>query len=270
MYLILSNGHSATRWIAEILTKENFSKCYHSYNLLNTNRTINNIISYHKFLKEINLNKKLIVGSIHLPLKQDIKSLTELMLLDVKIVYLLRNPIDKINSMMQFYLEKYISEGFFLNNKPVLKKNKEINFYIEDIFKECSDQINTNFKKYQSSKIFYYLGYAFASIKFKIIKKIFNLSLSKELLTNKNHKDYLSKVVTNLFLFTCSSCLRFDDQASKHNQSEIVLIEKIVQNEKSFLQFAKILNTSFELENLNIEKFYKKLGKNVKNYNKTF
>lgn len=85
-----------------------------------------------------------------------------------------------------------------------------------------------------------------------------------------NHKNYLSKVVTNLFLFTCSSCLRFDDQASKHNQSEIILFEKIVKSEKSFLQFAKVLNSSFELDNLNIKKFYKKLGKNVKSYNNTF
>ena len=155
MYLILSNGHSATRWVAEILSKENFSKCYHSYSLLEKNSKINDIISYHRFLNEINLKQKLIVGSIHLPFKIDKKSLEELSLLDVKIVYLVRNPIDKINSMMQFYLEKFVSEGLFLNSKPVKKKEKEISLYVEDILKELEDQININFRKQFNNSTLY-------------------------------------------------------------------------------------------------------------------
>ncbi len=117
MYLILSNGHSATRWITNILSKEKFSKCYHGDNLLLLNPKIKDIISYHKFLKDFNSKENLIVGSIHIPFNLNDNSLGELKKLNIKIFYLARNPIDKINSMMQFYLEKFTTDGFFVKKK---------------------------------------------------------------------------------------------------------------------------------------------------------
>ena len=67
MYLILSNGHSATRWITKILSKDKFSKCYHSDSLIKLNPKIKDIITYHKFLQKQNYVEKLVVGSIHIP-----------------------------------------------------------------------------------------------------------------------------------------------------------------------------------------------------------
>ena len=56
MYLIMSNGHSATRWIANRLRKDNLSHCYHSYDLINTNPSLKDIVTYHHFLKN-NINE---------------------------------------------------------------------------------------------------------------------------------------------------------------------------------------------------------------------
>jgi len=269
MYLILSNGHSATRWITKILSKDKFSKCYHSNNLLEINPNIKNIVNYHKFLKEHNSKEKLIVGSIHIPFNLNENSLEELNKLNVKIFYLIRNPIDKINSMMQFYLEKFVSNGFFVKKKnPIKKDNKNSELYVENIFKECEEQININFKNYHASKNIYHMGYAYDSLKFKINKKLFNLELNEALLNNKNYKQYLSKVIINLFLFTSGSCLRFDQQAINFNQNKAILFEEIIQNKENFFNFAKLLNDKFSLENLNIDDFYNKIGKNVKSYNK--
>ena len=268
MYLILSNGHSATRWISKLLSKDNFSKCYHSDSLLKIKPNIKNIVSYHKFLKEYNSREKLIVGSIHLPFGLNEESIEELNKLNVKIFFLIRNPVDKINSMMQFYLKKFVSNGFFTKKKnSVIKDSKNGDLYVEDVFKECKEQININFTNYLSSKNNYYIGYAYDSLKFKIYKKFYNLESNETLLFKKKHNQYLSKVIINLFLFVCSSCLRFDKQAINFNQNKIILFEEIIQSEENFLNFSKMLNDKFSLENLNIDNFSNKIGKNVKNYN---
>ena len=268
MYLILSNGHSATRWVAEILSKENFSKCYHSYSLLEKNSKINDIISYHRFLNEINLKQKLIVGSIHLPFKIDKKSLEELSLLDVKIVYLVRNPIDKINSMMQFYLKKFVSDGFFTKKiNPIIKNSKQGDLYVEDIFLKYRENINSNFLKYELSKNSYLITYAYDTFKFKLHKKLYNLNINETILSQKQYSKYLSKVIINLFLFVSSSCFRFDMQAKKFNQNQPIVFEEIIKSEENFLNFSKKLNNKFSLEKLNIENFSNKIGKNVKSYN---
>ena len=131
MYLILSNGHSATRWITNILSKDQFSKCFHGDSLLLLNPKIKDIVSYHKFLIEYNSKKNLIVGSIHLPFNLNKNSISELKKLNIEIFYLMRNPIDKINSMMQFYLEKFATDGFFVKKKILFTKIiKVLNFML--------------------------------------------------------------------------------------------------------------------------------------------
>lgn len=270
MYLILSNGHSATRWITNILSKEHFSKCFHSTSLLEVNPKIKNIISYHKYLREYNKNKKLVVGSIHLPFDFSEESLNELKNDNVKIFCLIRNPIDKINSMMQFYLEKFVLDGFFTKKKNLIKSiTTDKDLYVDEILKNYYQQINFDFLNYQKSKNFYNLFYVYDSIKFKINKKFFNFKIKKELLEKANLRKYLSKVTINLFLFACSSCLRFDKKAKNFDEKKIILFEDIVKSEKNFEKFAKLLDSKFSLQNLNIENFENKIGKNVSDYNKT-
>ncbi len=267
MYLILSNGHSATRWITNILSKDQFSKCFHGDSLLLLNPKIKDIVSYHKFLIEYNSKKNLIVGSIHLPFNLNKNSISELKKLNIEIFYLMRNPIDKINSMMQFYLEKFATDGFFVKKKnTIYKDNKSSKFYVETIFKDYKNQINTNFKNYQRSKNIYFSGYAYDSLKFKINKKLFNTDLNEAFIKNRNNREYLSKVIIHLFLFTCSSCLRFDEQLVNFNRNKVILFEEITQNKENFLNFAKLLNNKFCEENLNLEDFSYKIGKNVRNY----
>ena len=269
MYLILSNGHSATRWITKILSKDKFSKCYHADSLLKINPKIEDIINYHKFLKKHNSTEKLIVGSIHIPLQLNKNSLGELNKMGVKSFWLIRNPIDKINSMMQFYLQKFIINGFFAKKKnPLIIDNKNSKLFVNNIFEECNEQINLSFEKYLKSKNNFYFSYALDTFKFKINKIFFNHQLDETLLKNKNLKRYLSEVIINLFLFTSSSCLRFDQQAVNLAQNRIISFEEIVQNEKNFLNFAKVLNNKFSAENLNLDEFFYKVGKNVKSYDK--
>ncbi len=270
MYLILTNGHSATRWITKILSKDKFSKCYHSDSLLKINPKINDIISYHKFLKEHNSIEKLIVGSIHIPFNLNDHFLEELNKLEIKTFWLIRNPIDKINSMMQFYLEKFVLSGFFVKKKnPIIIDNKNSKIFVDKIFNECNEQININFEKYHNSKNKYYLSYAFDSLKFKINKKVLNLELNEILLKDKNYKQYISKVIINLFLFTSGSCLRFDEQVVNFDQNRVVLFEEIIQSKEKFLNFAKLLNNKFDAKNLNFDDFFIKIGKNANSYEKT-
>ena len=60
MYLIHSNGHSATRWISKNLSIDNFSKCYHSTDLIDLNPKIHKLgwnlryyLNTESFLNEI-------------------------------------------------------------------------------------------------------------------------------------------------------------------------------------------------------------------------
>ena len=51
--------------------------------------------------------------------------------------------------MMQFYLEKFATNGFFVNKKnTIYKDNKNSKFYVESILKACRNNINKNFKNY--------------------------------------------------------------------------------------------------------------------------
>ena len=270
MYLILSNGHSATRWITKILSKDKFSKCYHSDSLIKLNPKIKDIITYHKFLKKHNDVEKLVVGSIHIPLNLNKNSLEELNKMNVKTFWLIRNPIDKINSMMQFYLPKFLTNGFFAKKiNPLIIDNKNSKLFVKNIFDECNEQINLNFEKYLKIKNQYYFNYALDTLKFKINKTLFNLELDETLLKKKNFERYITEVIINLFLFTSGSCLRFDQQAVNLAQNRIISFEEIVQNEENFLNFAKLLNDKFINENLNLNEFFNKVGKNVKSYDKS-
>ena len=235
MYLILSNGHSATRWITKILSKDKFSKCYHSDSLIKLNPKIKDIITYHKFLQKQNYVEKLVVGSIHIPFNLNKNSLDELNKMGVKTFWLIRNPIDKINSMMQFYLQKFLTNGFFAKRtNPLIIDNKNSKLFVNNIFDEYNEQINLNFKKYLKSKNKYYFNYAFDTLKFKINQILLNHKLDESLLKNKNFKRYISEVIINLFLFTSGSCLRFDQQAVNLSQNRIISFEEIVQNEENF------------------------------------
>ncbi len=268
MYLILSNGHSATRWISKLLTKDDFSKCYHGNSFYKIKPNIKNIVSYHKILKEYNSKENLIVGSIHLPFDLNVGSIQDLNNLDVKIFYLIRNPIDKINSMMQFYLKKFVSDGFFTKKiNPIIKNSKQGDLYVEDIFLKYRENINSNFLKYELSKNSYLITYAYDTFKFKLHKKLYNLNINETILSQKQYSKYLSKVIINLFLFVSSSCFRFDMQAKKFNQNQPIVFEEIIKSEENFLNFSKKLNNKFSLEKLNIENFSNKIGKNVKSYN---
>ena len=121
MYLINSNGHSATRWISSRLTKDNFSKCYHSYDLIDQHTRLNNLEDYFHYLQSLEEKNNLIYGSIHLPFGINEKYFEYLNSKNVNVFNLIRNPAYKINSIIQFYLEKFLLYGFLLIRKRFLK-----------------------------------------------------------------------------------------------------------------------------------------------------
>ena len=178
MYLIMSNGHSATRWIANILTKKDLSHCFHSYDLIGKNSSLKNIISYHDYLKK-KINDKTIVGSIHLPYHLSEIEKSKLDKMGVKIFYLIRNPIDKINSMINFYLEKFILSGFFTNSNKVFKRNSNFdNLDAKEAYKTCYEYINKFFNMYLVSRKKYYFYYLKETLQFRIYKKVKNLRIN--------------------------------------------------------------------------------------------
>ena len=266
MYLIMSNGHSATRWIANILTKKDLSHCFHSYDLIGKNSSLKNIISYHDYLKK-KINDKTIVGSIHLPYHLSEIEKSKLDKMGVKIFYLIRNPIDKINSMINFYLEKFILNGFFTNSNKVFKKNSNFNnLDAKEAYKTCDKYINKFFNMYLISKKKYYLYYLKETLQFRIHKKIKNLRINNLIFENKNCQKYLSLVMINLFLYASRACIIFDKQCI--NEKNIIRFEDVVKNEKEFLKYALFLDDRFNIDNLNISSFREKIGRNVKNYKK--
>ena len=266
MYLIMSNGHSATRWIANRLRKDNLSHCYHSYDLINTNPSLKDIVTYHHFLKD-NINKNRIIGSIHLPYHLNELEKSKLNEMDVKIFYLVRNPFDKINSMINFYLEKFILNGFFSNSDKIVKKNINFNnLDAKEAYKNCDEYINNFFNLYFNSKKKYYVYYLKETLQFRIYKKFKNLKINNSIFENKNCQKYLSLVMINLFLYASRSCLIFDKQCIY--EKNIIKFEKIVENEKNFIDYALLLDNRLNIDNLNMSNFKDKIGRNVKDYSK--
>ena len=96
MYLIHSNGHSATRWISKNLSIDNFSKCYHSTDLIDLNPKIHNLIEYHEFLSSLEKKNNCIYGSIHLPFNLSKNDYDQLIEMGVNQFLLVRNPILKL------------------------------------------------------------------------------------------------------------------------------------------------------------------------------
>ena len=267
MYLIMSNGHSATRWIANILTKDNLSRCYHSYDLVSENPSLRNIVNYHDFIKKKKIDENKIIGSIHLPYHLSEIEKLKLNNMGVKIFYLVRNPIDKINSMINFYLEKFIQNGCFTNNNKVVKNNTDFNkLDAKEAYKTCKEYINKFFYLYSTSKKKYYFYYFKETLKFRINYKFKNLKINNLIFENKSYQKYLSLVLVNLFLYTCRSCVVFDKQCK--NEKNIIKFEEVTESKKNFMNYALLLDNRFNVDNLNINNFEKKIGRNVKDYDK--
>ena len=153
-----------------------------------------------------------------------------------------------------------VLDGFFTKKKNLIKSiTTDKDLYVDEILKNYFNKLISDFLNYQKSKNFYNLFYVYDSIKFKINKKFSNFKIKKELLEKANLKKYLSKVTINLFLFACSSCLRFDKKAKNFDEKKIILFEDIVKSEKNFEKFAKLLDSKFSLQNLNIENFENKI-----------
>ena len=264
MYLIYSNGHSATRWISKNLTIDNYSKCYHSYDLLDLNPNIKNTIDYHNHLKILETKSNLITGSIHLPFNLNPGEFDKLDSMNVSQFCLLRNPVYKINSMMQFYLEKFLTYGFF-SKKNVNKSNfNNLKISVEELFLLCNDQVNLNFQKYNFSKNKYYTKYIYETLKLRLKKIFFNYEIIDKNILSKENINFISLVLINLFLYALSSCLRFDQGSKMFADEKIILYEKITLDKKNFLYYAGEIDKNLNLDFLNSSNFDSKVGANFK------
>ncbi len=268
MYLIYSNGHSATRWLSKNLTVDNYSKCYHSTDLLDLNPNIKNTIDYHNHLKTLETRNGLITGSIHLPFNLNLKEFDMLNSMGVSQFCLLRNPAYKINSIMQFYLEKFLIYGFFSNKKKVYKSNfNNLKISVDELFLLCNDQININFQKYKFSKNKYYLKYIYETLKLRSKKIFFNYNIIHSNILSRENINYISLVLINLFLYSLSNCLRFDQNSKIFADEKIILYEKITLDKKNFFYYVEKINKNFNLDYLKNSNFNEKVGANFKKQN---
>ncbi len=266
MYLINSNGHSATRWISSRLTKENFSKCYHSTDLIDQDAKLNNLEDYFNHLRDLEEKNHLIYGSIHLPFRIGEKDFEMLNSKNVNIFNLIRNPIFKINSMIQFYLEKFLLNGFFTDKKKVFKdKFNNFKTNLDELFLRCGDEINDLFTKYQKYKHYYFVSYIYETFRVRTKKNFYNMRSFEEYLISQKNIKYISLVLINLFLFASSSCLKFDKQAKKFPFDKLILYEKVTQDKSSFLNYAKKIDKRFNDNSINLINFEKKVGSNFIN-----
>ena len=95
--------------------------------------------------------------------------------MDVNQFLLVRNPIFKINSIMQFYLEKFLIYGFFTNKKKIFKDEfNNLNLTIDELFNHVGDNINKILNKYKKSKNNYYFKYLIETLKSRINIMFFN------------------------------------------------------------------------------------------------
>jgi len=271
MYLIHSNGHSATRWISKNLSIDNFSKCYHSTDLIDLNPKIHNLVKYHKFLSSLEKKNNFIYGSIHLPFNLSKNDYDQLIEMDVKQFLLVRNPIFKINSIMQFYLEKFLIYGLFVNKKKVFKdKFNNFNLTIDELFIFCGDNINKLLNKYKKSKNAYHFKYFIETLKIKINRILFNENINENLLKNKKNIEFISCVLINLFLYALSQCIRFDKNIEIFSNDKIVVYEKITSSKEHFIEYSKRFNKNLNEKNLNLSDFKKKIGVNIKKKNGSY
>ena len=268
MYLIHSNGHSATRWISKNLSIDNFSKCYHSTDLIDLNPKIHNLIEYHEFLSSLEKKNNCIYGSIHLPFNLSKNDYDLLIEMGVNQFLLVRNPIFKINSIMQFYLEKFLVYGLFTNKKKVFKdKFNNLNLTIDELFIFCGDNINKLFNKYKKSKHDYHFKYFVETLKIRINRILFNENIIENPLNNKKNIEFISCVLINLFLFALSQCIRFDENIENFPYEKILIYEKITSSKEHFIEYSKRFNKDLNEKNLNLFDFNKKIGINLKKQN---
>lgn len=268
MYLIHSNGHSATRWISKNLSIDNFSKCYHSTDLIDLNPKIHDLFEYHKFLSSLENKNNCIYGSIHLPFNLSKNDYDQLIEMDIKQFLLVRNPIFKINSIMQFYLEKFLVYGLFTNKKKVFKdKFNNFNLTIDELFIICGDNINKLLNKYKKSKNVYYFKYFVETLKIRINRILFNENIVGNPLENKKNIEFISCVLINLFLYALSQCIKFDKNIEIFSNDKIVVYEKITSSKEHFIDYSKRFNKNLNEKNLNLSDFKKKIGENFKKQN---
>jgi len=268
MYLIHSNGHSATRWISKNLSIDNFSKCYHSTDLIDLNPKIHNLIEYHKFLSSLEKKNNCIYGSIHLPFNLSKNDYDQLIQMDVNQFLLVRNPIFKINSIMQFYLEKFLIYGFFTNKKKIFKdKFNNLNLTIDELFNYSGDNINKLLNQYKKSKNNYYFKYLIETLKSRINRMLFNENIIENPLSSKKNIEFISCVLINLFLYALSQCIKFDKNIEIFSDDKIVVYEKITSSKEYFIDYSKRFNKDLNEKNLNLFDFNKKIGVNFKNQN---
>ena len=107
---------------------------------------------------------------------------------------LIRNPAYKINSIIQFYLEKFLLYGFFTDKKKVFKdKFNNLKINLDELYLMCEDQINVLFTNYKNYKSYYYISYIYETLRVKTKKKFHTKKSIEEYLISRTNIKYISQ-----------------------------------------------------------------------------
>ena len=95
----------------------------------------------------------------------------------------------------------------------------------------------------------------------------FNYDIIHSNILSRENINYISLVLINLFLYSLSNCLRFDQNSKIFADEKIILYEKITLDKKNFFYYVEKINKNFNLDYLKNSNFNEKVGANFKKQN---